>query len=73
VTSTYALPNSLKDSNANPEMKTSKEGIGVCYLAHNTSWVKEAFEALGWGLRRMTNGSIIHMDLHKTNNKLVNA
>jgi hypothetical protein len=30
-------------------------------------------KALGWGLGRLTNNSITHMDLHKPNNKLVNA
>jgi len=29
--------------------------------------------ALGWGLGRVINNSIIHMDLHKLNNKLVSA
>jgi hypothetical protein len=29
--------------------------------------------APGWGLRRVTSGPIIHTDLHKPNNKLVNA
>jgi hypothetical protein len=29
--------------------------------------------APGWGLGRVTSGSIIHMDLHKPNNKLVSA
>jgi hypothetical protein len=29
--------------------------------------------ALKWGLERATNESIIHMDLQKPNNKLVNA
>jgi hypothetical protein len=30
-------------------------------------------EALRWGLKQVTNGSIPHMDLHKPNNKLVSA
>jgi hypothetical protein len=30
-------------------------------------------EALRWGLGQVTNMSIIHMDLHKPNKKLVNA
>jgi hypothetical protein len=29
--------------------------------------------ALKWGLGRMISRSIIHMDLHKLNNKLINA
>jgi hypothetical protein len=28
---------------------------------------------LGWGLRRLISNSIIHMDMHKPNNKLVSA
>jgi len=43
VTSTNAPPNSLKDSNANPKVKTMKEeGLGVCSLILNTSGVKRA-------------------------------
>jgi hypothetical protein len=26
-----------------------------------------------WGLKQVTSGSIIHIDLHKPNNKLVSA
>jgi len=32
-----------------------------------------ACSSFGMGLERVTSGSIIHMDLHKLNNKLVNA
>jgi hypothetical protein len=35
--------------------------------------VKGHARALGWGLRRVTSKSITHVDLHKLNNKLVNA
>jgi hypothetical protein len=35
--------------------------------------VKGHAKALGWGLERVTSGSIIHTDLHKLNNKLVIA
>jgi hypothetical protein len=36
-----APPNSLKDSNVNPKMKTSKEeGIGACSLAYSTYGVR---------------------------------
>jgi hypothetical protein len=42
-------------------------------VARNTSGVKEHAKAPGWGLGRMTSGSIIHKDLHKPNNKLVSA
>jgi hypothetical protein len=48
------------------------EKVGVCSLTCNISKVKEHVEALGWRLKWMTSGSIIHMDLHKSN-KLVNV
>jgi hypothetical protein len=35
-----APPNSLKDSNASPKVKTMKKIVGVCSLIHNTSRVK---------------------------------
>jgi hypothetical protein len=54
-------------------MKIAEEGVGVCSLAHNTSGVKGCVGASGWGLRQVTSGSIIHMDLHKSNNKLVST
>jgi hypothetical protein len=47
--------------------------IGACSLARSTSRVERCVVALGWGLGRMTSGSIIHMDLHKPNNKLVSV
>jgi len=52
---------------------TEGEGVGACFLAHNTSGVKGHAQALRWGLGRLTNNSITHMDLHKPNNKLVSA
>jgi hypothetical protein len=55
------------------QVKTTKgEGVGVHSLACNTSGVEGCARALVWGLRRMTSGSIIHMNLHKPN-KLVNV
>jgi len=53
-----------------PKLKTTKEGVGICSLA---SGVEGHVGALGWELKQMTSGSIIRMDLHKPNNKLVNA
>jgi hypothetical protein len=52
---------------------TKKKGVRVCSLACNPSKVEGRVGASGWGLRRMANESIIHMDLHSLNNKLVNA
>jgi hypothetical protein len=56
------------------KVKTTKEeGIGVRSIVRNTSGVKGRAGTPRWGLKRMTSGLIIHMDLHKLNNKLVNA
>jgi hypothetical protein len=68
-----ASPHSLKDSNANLKVKTMKEGVGVCSLAHSILGVKGRVGDLGWGLGRMTNMTTIHAGLHKPNNKLVRA
>jgi len=72
-TSCDTPPHSLRDSNANSKMKTMKKKVGVHSLVYNTLGVKGCAKALGWGLRRMTSKSIIHMDLHKLNNKLVSV
>jgi hypothetical protein len=49
------------------------EGVGARSLACNILVVEGCVGVLGWGLRRLINNSIIHTDLHKPNNKLVNA
>jgi hypothetical protein len=57
------------DSTVNPKVKIMKvEGVGVCSLVRNILGVKGCVGALEWGLGRMTNKSIIHIDLHKPNN-----
>ncbi len=67
-------PNSLIDSIASPKVKiTELEGVEVCFLTCSILGVEGRAGALGWGLGRVTSGSIIHMDLHKPNNKLVSA
>jgi len=64
----------LKDSNVSPKVETIKEnGVGERSLVCNTSKVEGCARASGWGLRQMINGSVIHMNMHKLNNKLVNA
>jgi hypothetical protein len=64
----------LKDSNASPKVETSeKRKVGVHFLVCNILGVKRHAEASGWGLGQVTNRSIIHNNLHKPNNKLVNA
>jgi hypothetical protein len=71
---TDAPPNSLKDSNASLKMKiTEEEKVGVHSLIRSTWGWKGHVGILGWGLRRVTSGSIFHMNLHKLNNKLVSA
>ncbi len=47
--------------------------IEVHSLGRSTSGVEGCVGAPGWGLGQVTNRSIIHMDLHKRNNKLVNV
>jgi len=54
-------------------MKTTEKEIGVHSLARSTLGVKGCVGVPGWGLGRMVSGSIMHMDLHKPNNKLVSA
>ncbi len=66
-------PNSSKDSNVNMKVKTMKEGVGICSLTHNILGVEGHARASRWGLGRLTSGSIIQTNLHKLNNKLVNA
>jgi hypothetical protein len=65
-------PHSLKNSNANLKVKTmEEERIGVRSLARNILGVEGHVGDPRWGLGQMTSGSIIHMDLHKTNKKLI--
>jgi len=55
-------------------MKIMKgKGIGARFLVYSTSRVERHVVASGWGLGQMKSESIIHMDLHKPNNKLVSV
>jgi hypothetical protein len=47
--------------------------VGVPFLVRKTLGVEGRVGASGCRLGQMTSGSIIHMDLHKPNNQLVNA
>ena len=50
-----------------PKMKTVKgKGVGARFLAHDTSGLEGRVGTTGWGLKRLTNKSITHTDLHKT-------
>ncbi len=68
-----APPNSLKDSNASPKVKTMKKIVGVCSLIHNTSRVK----GVCWSSRMGSKTSYKWVNYshkpNKPNNKLVNA
>jgi hypothetical protein len=47
-----APPHSLKDSNGNSKVKTmEEEGVGVRFLAHNTSKVEGRVGVPRWGLK----------------------
>jgi hypothetical protein len=54
-------------------MKIMEEGVGVCSLVHNILKGKRGVLKLRDGLKQMTSKLIIHIDLHKPNNKLVSA
>ncbi len=61
-----APSNSLKDSNANPKMKTiEEEKIGVHFLVRNTLGVRGACWSSKMGIRMRDKRVIIHMDLQK--------
>jgi hypothetical protein len=50
-----------------------EKGVGIHSLAHNTYGAEGRAGPSKWGLGQVTSKSIIHTDLHKPNNKLVNA
>jgi hypothetical protein len=67
-------PSSLMDSIVSPKVEDNKKRRSWgALLVCNISRVKGCVGALKWGLGRLTSKSIIHMDLHKPNNKLVNV
>ncbi len=58
----------------NTKVKTMEgEGVGAHSLFLSTSGVKGCAGTPGWGLGRLISKSITHIDLHKTNNKLVSV
>jgi hypothetical protein len=65
----WRTPHSLKDSNANPKVKTM-EGVGVRFLARNTSGVEGHAASPRWRIR--TNDKQVNYS-HKPNNKLINV
>jgi hypothetical protein len=67
-------PSSLMDSIASPKVKTTEwERVGAHSLVHNILKVKGHATTLRCGLRRLINNLCTHIDLHKLNNKWVNA
>jgi hypothetical protein len=49
MTFTNAPPSSLMDSTTNPKVKTTEgEGVGVCFLIHNTLGVEGCVGILRW-------------------------
>ncbi len=67
-------PHFLMDSTASPNVTTTKgKGLGAHYLARNTLGVEGCAETSRLGLGKLRSKSIIHMNLHKPNNKLVSA
>jgi hypothetical protein len=71
---TWRTPKLFDKLNYESKVKTT-EGwkIGVRSLARNTLGVEGRVGAPKWKLGWMTSKLIIHTDLHKPNNKLVNA
>jgi hypothetical protein len=68
------LLNSLTDSTLIPKVKTIKEEkVGVCFLIYNILGVEGDARVPKWGLGQVTSKSIIHTNLQKPNNKLVNV
>jgi hypothetical protein len=62
------------DSIVSPKVKTMVgEGVRACSLARSNSGVEARVEALGWGVGRFISDLIIHTNLQKLNNKLINV
>jgi hypothetical protein len=62
------------DSTTNPKVKTAKgKGVGMHSLACSTLGVERCVGVPEWGLRKVTSKTITYTDLHKPNNKLINA
>jgi len=61
------------DSTTSPRVKAIEGGVRACSLACSTLGVERCAGPPIWGLGRLTNNSITHIDMHKPNNKLVSA
>ncbi len=70
----WCTPKLFDRLNFKSKVKTTKGWrVGARFLAHSTSGVEGRVGTPGWRLGRETSESIIHTNLHKSNNKLVNA
>jgi hypothetical protein len=64
----------LMDSIVSPKVKTTEEErVGVCSMACNILGVEGSCWSSKIKTRKIDKQFITHMDLHKLNNKLVNA
>jgi hypothetical protein len=62
------------DSIVIPKVKTMEgERVEAHSLACSTSKVERCAGTLRWGLKKLTNKSITHTDLHKLKNKLISV
>jgi hypothetical protein len=52
---------------------TEGQRVGAHSLTRSTLGVERRVRASRWGLGRVKNNSITHMDMYKPNNKLVSA
>ncbi len=70
----WCTPTLFEEFECEFESENNKEeGVGVRSLARNISSAEGCARAPGWGLRWVTSESIIHTNMHKPNNNLVNA
>jgi hypothetical protein len=68
-----APPNSLKDSNANPKVKKTKEKeVGVGFLTHNISGLRRVSLNYRMGTKNSDKRINYSHKPNKPNNKLVN-
>jgi hypothetical protein len=69
----WHTPKFLKRFKCECQNENNKKKVKICFFIHSILGVKGCARAIRWGLKQVASGSIICMDLHKPNNKLVNA
>jgi hypothetical protein len=71
---TWRTPKLLDKLNCKSKVKIVEGSrVGAHSLVRSTFGVEGHAKAPRWGLRKVTSNSIIHMDLHKPNDKLVSV